>query len=205
MSDLLTLAAELRTEFGKGFARRARVAGKIPAVLYGHGSDPIHVTLPAHEATMALKHSNALLTIVIDGKPELTIAKDIQKDYVRRTIAHVDLLIVKKGEKITVDVPLHLTGEVFPGCVAVLEHNVVSVEAEATNLPERFEISIEGLAEGQNVTAGDIELPAGSSLLTDPKLTVLFVTETRAEVAAEDEEGEEGDEAAVVAEDADSE
>jgi len=190
MSDVLTLAAEMRSEFGKGFARRARVAGKIPAVLYGHGSDPVHVFLPGHETMMALKHSNALLTIMIDGKPELTIAKDVQKDYVRRTIAHVDLLIVKKGEKITVDVPLHLTGEPFPGCVAVLEHNTVSVSAEATHLPERFEISVEGLTDGQHVMAGDVALPAGSTLLTDPRLTVLFVTETRAAAAeGEDEEG----------------
>lgn len=185
MSDVLTLAAETRTQFGKGFARRARVAGKIPAVLYGHGSDPVHVLLPAHETTLALKHSNALLTIILDGKPELTIAKDIQKDYVRRTIAHVDLLIVKKGEKITVDVPLHLTGDPFPGCVAVFEHNVVSVEAEATHLPERFEISVEGLTDGQHITAGDVVLPAGSTLLTDPHLTVVFVTETRAAAAEE--------------------
>jgi len=202
MSDLLTLTAEMRTEFGKGFARRARVAGKIPAVLYGHGSDPLHVFLPGHEATMALKHSNALLTIMIDGEPELTIAKDIQKDYVRRTIAHVDLLIVKKGEKITVDVPLHLTGDAFPGCVAVLEHNSVSVEAEATHLPERFEISIEGLTDGQHVMAGEVILPEGSSLLTDPKLIVVFVTETRAEAAAD---GEEASPTAVVAAVADSE
>jgi large subunit ribosomal protein L25 len=190
MSDVLTLAAEMRTEFGKGFARRARVAGKIPAVLYGHGSDPVHVFLPGHETMMALKHSNALLTIIVEGKPALTIAKDIQKDYVRRTIAHLDLLIVKKGEKITVDVPLHITGEPFPGCVAVLEHTSVSVSAEATHLPERFEISVEGLTDGQHVMAGDVELPAGSTLLTDPHLTVLFVTETRA-AAAEDEEGAE--------------
>jgi len=201
MSDLLTLAAEARTEFGKGFARRARVAGKIPAVLYGHGSDPVHVFLSGHEATMALKHSNALLTIIVDGAPVLTIAKDIQKDYVRRTIAHVDLLIVKKGEKITVDVPLHLTGEAFPGCVAVLEHNSVSVEAEATNLPERFEISVEGLTDGQHVTAGEITLPEGSALLTESNLTVVFVTETRAEAAADDEEASP---TAVVAEAADS-
>jgi large subunit ribosomal protein L25 len=191
MSDVLTLAAEMRTEFGKGFARRARMAGKIPAVLYGHGSDPVHVFLPGHETMMALKHSNALLTIMVEGKPELTIAKDIQKDYVRRTIAHLDLLIVKKGEKITVDVPLHLTGEPFPGCVAVLEHNTVSVSAEATHLPERFEISVEGLTDGQHVTAGEITLPAGSTLLTDPHLTVMFVTETRAEAAADDEDGAE--------------
>lgn len=187
MSDLLTLTAEPRTEFGKGFARRARVAGKIPAVLYGHGSDPVHVFLPGHETMMALKTSNALLTIMIDGKPELTIAKDVQKDVVRRTIAHVDLLIVKKGEKITVDVPLHLQGDPFPGCVAVLEHNVVSVEAEATHLPERFEISVEGLTDGQHITAGEVQLPTGSTLLTDPHLTVVFVTETRAAASEDDE------------------
>jgi large subunit ribosomal protein L25 len=191
MSDVLSLAAEMRTEFGKGFARRARVAGKIPAVLYGHGSDPVHVFLPGHETMMALKHSNALLTITVEGKPVLTIAKDIQRDVVRRTIAHVDLLIVKKGEKITVDVPLHIHGDPFPGCVAVLEHNVVSVSAEATHLPERFEISVEGLTDGQHVTAGDIELPTGSTLLTEPHLTVLFVTETRAAAAEEEEEGAE--------------
>ncbi len=190
MSDVLTLAAEMRNEFGKGFARRARVAGKIPAVLYGHGSDPLHVLLPGHETMMALKHSNALLTIMVNGKPNLTIAKDVQKDYVRRTIAHVDLLIVKKGEKIIVDVPLHLTGEAFPGCVAVLEHMSVSVEAEATNLPDRFEISVEGLTDGQHVTAGEITLPEGSTLLTDAVLTVVFVTETRAAAAEDDEAAE---------------
>lgn len=192
MSDLLTLTAETRTEFGKGFARRARVAGKIPAVLYGHGSDPVHVFLPGHETMMALKHSNALLTIMLDGKPELTIAKDVQKDVVRRTIAHVDLLIVKKGEKITVDVPLHLVGDPFPGCVAVLEHNVVSVEAEATHLPERFEVSVEGLTDGQHITAGEVKLPTGSTLLTEANLTVVFVTETRAAASEDDDAAESG-------------
>ena len=190
MSDVLTLAAEMRSEFGKGFARRARVAGKIPAVLYGHGSDPIHVFLPGHETMMALKHSNALLTVMIDGKPNLTIAKDVQKDYVRRTIAHVDLLIVKKGEKIVVDVPLHLSGDPFPGCVAVLEHMSVSVEAEATHLPDRFEISVEGLTDGQHITAGEIKLPEGSTLLTESNLTVVFVTETRAAAAEDDDDVE---------------
>ena len=180
MSDLLTLEAETRTQFGKGFARRARAAGKIPAVLYGHGSDPLHVFLPGHQTTMALKHSNALLTVNLDGKTILTIAKDVQKDVVKRTIDHIDLLIVKKGEKVTVDVPLRLVGDPFPGNVAVLEHNHVSVEAEATHLPEAFDISVEGLTDGQHVTAGDVKLPAGSTLLTEANLTVVFVTETRA-------------------------
>lgn len=180
MSDLLTLAAETRTQFGKGFARRARAEGKIPAVLYGHGSDPLHVFLPGHQTTMALKHANALLTVILDGKEVLTIAKDVQKDVVKRTIDHIDLLIVKKGEKVTVDVPLHLVGDPISGTVAVLEHNHLSVEAEATHLPEVFDINVEGLTDGQHITAGDVKLPAGTTLLTEPTLTVVFVTETRA-------------------------
>lgn len=180
MSDLLTLAAETRTQFGKGFARRARAEGKIPAVLYGHGSDPLHVFLPGHQTTMALKHANALLTVILDGKEVLTIAKDVQKDVVKRTIDHIDLLIVKKGEKVTVDVPLHLVGDPISGTVAVLEHNHLSVEAEATHLPEVFDIDVEGLTDGQHITAGDVKLPAGTTLLTEPTLTVVFVTETRA-------------------------
>lgn len=188
MSDLLTLEAETRTQFGKGFARRARAAGKIPAVLYGHGSDPLHVFLPGHQTTMALKHANALLTVILDGKTVLTIAKDVQKDVVKRTIDHIDLLIVKKGEKVTVDVPLHLVGDPISGTVAVLEHNHLSVEAEATHLPEVFDIDVEGLTDGQHITAGDVKLPAGTTLLTEANLTVVFVTETRAAASETPEE-----------------
>ncbi|WP_084075104.1 50S ribosomal protein L25/general stress protein Ctc [Demequina sp. NBRC 110052] len=188
MSDQLKLAAELRTEFGKGFARRARAAGKIPAVLYGHGTDPVHVLLPGHETMLALKHSNALLTIEWDKNSELAIAKDVQRDAVRRNIEHVDLLLVKKGEKITVDVPLHVTGESFAGTIHVQELNSLQIAAEATHLPEVIEVSVEGLEDGAKITAGEIALPKGSELITDGELLAVHISTPR--TAAEPEETE---------------
>ncbi|WP_062296521.1 50S ribosomal protein L25/general stress protein Ctc [Demequina maris] len=190
MSDQLTLAAEKRTEFGKGYARRARAAGKIPAVLYGHGTDPVHVLLPGHETMMALKHSNALLTIELDGSSELAIAKDVQVEPVRRLIEHVDLLLVKKGEKITVDVPVHVTGESFAGTIHVVEHASLQLEAEATHLPESVEVSIEGLEEGAVVHAKDVVLPKGASLVTDGDATVVTISVPRG-AGAEEEAAEE--------------
>jgi len=158
-------------------------------VLYGHGADPVHVLLPGHDTMMALKHSNALLTIEWDGKSELAIAKDVQRDAVKRTIDHVDLLIVKKGEKIAVDVPVHVTGEPVSGNVAVQEHVSLHVEAEATHLPESLEVSVEGLDEGAHVTAGQVALPKGVTLLTDADAIVVAVSATRG-AAAEDEAAE---------------
>ncbi|WP_062519665.1 50S ribosomal protein L25/general stress protein Ctc [Demequina silvatica] len=188
MSDKLTLAAEPRSEFGKGFARRARAAGKIPAVLYGHGTDPVHVLLPGHDTMMALKHSNALLTIELDGKSELAIAKDVQVEPVRRIIEHVDLLLVKKGEKITVDVPVHVTGESFAGTIHVVEHASIQLEAEATHLPEGIEVSIEGLEEGAVVHAKDVVLPKGATLVTDGDVTIVTISVPRGAGAEEAEE-----------------
>lgn len=198
MSDQIKLAAELRTEFGKGHARRARAAHKIPAVLYGHGSDPIHVLLPGHDTMMALKHANVLLTIEWDGKSELAIAKDVQRDAVKRTIDHVDLLIVKKGEKIAVDVPVHVTGDPVSGNVAVQEHTSLHVQAEATHLPESLTVSIEGLGEGAHITAGQVELPKGVELLTDADAIVVAVSATRVSAAdaGEETEGEAAEAAA---------
>lgn len=187
MSDQLTLAAEKRTEFGKGAARRARAAHKIPAVLYGHGSDPVHVLLPGHATMMALKHQNALLTIELDGTSELAIAKDVQLEPVRRLIEHVDLLIVKKGEKITVDVPVHVVGESAPGTIHVVEYNSLQVAAEATHLPEVLEVSIEGLEEGAVVHASEVELPKGAELVTDGETAVVVISVPRAAAADEDE------------------
>ena len=186
MSDALTLAAEARTEFGKGFARRARAAGKIPAVIYGHGTDPVHVTLPAHQTGLALKHANALLTIKTGDESLLALAKDVQRDPVRRIIEHIDLLIVKKGEKITVDVPVHVVGESYPGTIHVQDHSTLQVIAEATHIPESFEANIEGLVEGHNVTAGDIELPTGSELVTEASTIIISITVPRAATAADD-------------------
>lgn len=185
MSDKLTLVAESRTEFGKGAARRARAAGKIPAVLYGHGNDPVHVLLPGHQTMLAVKHANALLTIKLGSKSELVLARDVQRDVVRRTIDHVDLLIVKKGEKIDVEIPIHMIGEAFSGNIAVQEYMTLHILAEATSLPQQFEVSVEGLTEGAQITAADIELPEGAELLTDPEAVLIAVSSTRALAAEE--------------------
>ena len=186
MSDKLTLAAEARTEFGKGHARRARAAGKIPAVLYGHGTEPVHVVLPGHDTTLALKHANALLTIVLDGNSELAIAKDVQRDPVRRIIEHIDLLLVKKGEKITVEVPLVIVGESYPGTIHVSDHSTLQVVTEATHIPESIEISIEGLNEGDKITAGEVVLPEGTELALDPDALIVAISVPRAATAADD-------------------
>jgi large subunit ribosomal protein L25 len=189
MSDKLKLAADIRTQFGKGFARRARAAGKIPAVLYGHGNAPAHVLLPGHETMLALKHQNALLTINIEGEePQLAIAKDVQRDPVLQIIEHIDLQLVRKGEKITVDVAVHLEGESYPGTIHVLENSTLSILADATSLPESVTVSIEGLEDGAKITAGEVTLPKGSELAAEPDLLVVQITTPRA--SAEDDEAE---------------
>ncbi|MBL0885570.1 50S ribosomal protein L25/general stress protein Ctc [Myceligenerans indicum] len=189
MSEI-KLVAETRTEFGKGAARRIRRDNKIPAVLYGHGTDPVHVTLPGHDSMLALRHSNALLSIELDGKGQLAVAKDVQRDPVRNIIEHIDLLVVAAGEKIAVDITVNLTGESAPGTIHLVESQTLSVEAEATHLPESVDVSIDGLEAGSHVFAKDIVLPAGSSLLTDPEQAVVLITEPRGEAAAEEGEGE---------------
>ena len=189
----LKLAATTRTEFGKGAARRIRRAHQIPAVLYGHGADPLHITLPGHETMLALKHSNALLTIALDGKDHLAIAKDVQRDPVRNVIEHVDLLAVKKGEKVNVTIPVHVVGESAPGTIHVLEAaQGLHVSAEATNIPEAIEVSVEGLEAGTTLRGADLTLPAGVTLLDDPEEAVLSISlpqsseeEAPAEAAAE--------------------
>ena len=193
------LAAEKRTEFGKGYARRTRAAHKIPAVIYGHGAEPIHVALPGHETMIALRVPNALLTLDIEGEEHLAIVKDVQRNAVRQTIEHVDLLTVRRGEKVTVDVPVHVTGEVAPGLVATQEAVTVSVEAEATHLPTALEVSVEGREAGQHIHASDIALPTNVTLLTDPETLVVNVSEAVA-VAEEEEAPAQGAEAAEAAE-----
>lgn len=184
------LAAELRTEFGKGYARRARMANLIPAVIYGHGAEPIHVTLPAKATTLAVRTPNALLSLDINGEGHLALVKDVQRDPIKQIIEHIDLLTVRKGEKVTVDVPVHVEGETAPGTVHNLELTSVSVEAEATHLPESVEVSIEGRGAGEHIHASDLVLPKGSVLLTDPEALVVNISE--ATVAADEEtEGEE--------------
>ena len=183
------LVATARTEFGKGAARRLRRAHQIPAVLYGHGTAPVHVALPGHELMLAVKHSNALLAIELDGKTTLALAKDVQVEPVHQVIEHVDLLIVRRGEKVTVDIPVHVVGESAPGTIHVVETQTLSLEADATALPDRVEVSIEGLEDGAAVRAGDVTLPEGSTLLTDAEHIVLTVTVPRAsadDLAAEE-------------------
>jgi large subunit ribosomal protein L25 len=182
------LAAEVRTEFGKGYARRARMANLIPAVIYGHGADPIHVTLPAKATTLAVRTANALLSLDINGEGHLALVKDVQRDPIKQIIEHIDLLTVRQGEKVTVDVPVHVTGETAPGTVHNLELTVVSLEAEATHLPETVEVSIEGRAAGEHIHASDLVLPKGSALLTDAEALVVNISEA----TATEEETEEG-------------
>jgi large subunit ribosomal protein L25 len=177
----IRLAAEVRTEFGKGGARRTRRDGKIPAVIYGHGANPRHVSLPAREFTQAIKQgANVLLTLELDGKDELAIAKAIQRDPIKGSYKHIDLLTVLSGEKVTVDVTIKITGDVAPGGQLAQEANSISVETEATSIPTEIELSIEGLAVGTQLTASDVTLPAGTTLVSDPELLIVNVTSVQA-------------------------
>ncbi|MDR2723178.1 MAG: 50S ribosomal protein L25/general stress protein Ctc [Cellulomonadaceae bacterium] len=180
----IKLAAETRTEFGKGAARRLRREAKVPAVVYGHGEDVLHVAINAHDTMLALRASNALFSLEIDGKPQLAVAKDVQRDPVRQIIEHVDFLAVKKGEKITVDVPVVVVGESYSGTIHVLEHPQLSVEAEATHLPQSVEVNIDGLEAGTVVTAADVKLPKGATLATDADVTIVLITEPKGETEA---------------------
>jgi large subunit ribosomal protein L25 len=168
------IVAESRTEFGKGPARRTRAAGKVPAVLYGHGDKPRHFALPGHELMLALKHdSNALLALQTDDGEQLAIPKVIVRDPIRRTLEHVDLVAVRRGEKVTIDVQITLTGETTSDVLVDQQRNTLSVEAEATHLPTGFELSINGLRAGQQLHASDVKLPAGVTLAEDGDLVVV--------------------------------
>jgi large subunit ribosomal protein L25 len=183
------LNAESRTEFGKGGARRTRRAGLIPAVIYGHGEQPRHVSLPEREFSHAIKKggSNVLLTLHLDGKDQLTIPKAIQRDPIKGSFRHVDLLAVRRGEKITIEVRLEIVGELVRGALLAQEHTTVSVEAEATHLPSEIEINLTGLEIGSQIKASDLTLPSGSVLAGDPDQILLIVQEAPTEVEPEPE------------------
>ena len=181
------LTAEVRTEFGKGAARRIRRADKVPAVLYGHGTDPIHITLPGHETLLALRTNNALLSIDVDGTSQLALPKQVQRDPLKHTIEHVDLVIVRSGEKVTVDIPIHVEGEAASETLVVVDQNSLTVEAEATHIPQQIVVSIEGLRPGTQILAKDITLPEGSSLGIDPEALVINITGAQSEAALEAE------------------
>jgi large subunit ribosomal protein L25 len=200
MSENTHLAAEPRTSFGKGAARKIRATNKIPAVIYGHGTEPRHVTLPGHETALLLRKKNVVLTLDIEGDQQLALVKDVQKDPVRQLIEHIDLIVIRKGEKVIVDVPVHVEGESAPGTIHMLEHSTISVEAEATHIPEYLVVSIEGAEEGTQIHANQVKLPAGTTLVTDADATIVVVStpqldtssdaEGSAEAVAEGEAGE---------------
>ena len=183
------ITAEPRTEFGKGGARRTRRAGKVPAVLYGHGTDPRHISLPTRDFENALRTDgyNVLLSLEIEGGAELALPKSVQRDPVRGSIDHVDLILVRRGEKITVDVPIVLVGDVVPGGLVDLAANTISVQAEATHLPNQFEVSIEGLEIGSSIHAKELDLPSGTELVADPDSVVVHImaAPTQEQVEAE--------------------
>jgi large subunit ribosomal protein L25 len=201
------LVAQKRTQFGKGAARKIRRDHKIPAVMYGHGAEPVHITLPGHDTMMALKVANALLTIVVDGDEQLALAKDVQRDPIKPVIEHIDLVIVRKGEKVTVDVPVHLEGEAAAETVVTLDAQTVQLEVEATNIPENVVVSVEGLGAGTQIKAAELQLPAGATLVGDEEMLVVNITQQISQEALdaelaelEAEAGIEHEEAEAVAE-----
>ncbi|MGW2786108.1 50S ribosomal protein L25/general stress protein Ctc [Streptomyces populi] len=185
------LAAESRTEFGKGAARRVRREGKVPGVVYGHGTDPVHVTLPGHDLLLALRTPNVLISLDLDGKTELAIPKAVQRDAIKGFLEHVDLLLVKRGEKVTVEVFVQTEGELAPGSFLVENVlNTLTVEAEATHIPESVTVSIEGLEAGASIHAKDIKLPKGTTLAIDEDAVVIQILSAQAEEPAAEGETE---------------
>lgn len=179
--------AELRENFGKGFARRLRAAGKIPAVIYGHGTEPVHVALPGHQTALLIRRANAVLELDVNGTHQLTLVKDVQKDPVHQVIEHIDLLVVKKGEKVQVEVPVLVVGEPFAGTIANLDAQTITLEVEATHIPQNIEVDVEGLEDGTHITAADLKLPKGATLAADPEVLVVAISVPAATLAAEDE------------------
>jgi large subunit ribosomal protein L25 len=198
------LAAELRAQTGKGASRRARRDGKIPAVLYGHGADPQHLLLSAHDFAAVLRNSgtNAVLTLDVGGKEQFALTKALDIHPIRRNIQHADLLVVRRGEKVTVDVNVVIEGDAVPGALVTQDASTIQIEAEALSIPEQFTVSVEGAEEGTQILAGQVELPSGVTLISDPDMLVVNVVtaptieepelEAAEGVAAEGEEAAEG-------------
>ena len=195
------IEAELRTEFGKGAARRTRRAGRVPAVIYGHGAEARHLSLPEHELMLALKTPNALLRLEgLPGRAGLALPKAVQRHPIKGVIEHVDLIEVRRGEKVTVEIPVRVTGEVFSGGLLNQQLVQIAVEAEATHLPDGVDVDVEGMEIGASVHAGDLKLPEGSTLQVDPDALVLHVVAERTAEQLEAELGEAAPEAAEEAE-----
>ncbi|MHA6620283.1 50S ribosomal protein L25/general stress protein Ctc [Pseudonocardia sp. DLS-67] len=190
--------AETRTEFGKGAARRTRRAGKIPAVLYGHGTDPQHLSLPQLEFARVIRDQgrNAVLSLIIGGKTQLALTRTVVTHPIRPYIEHVDLLVIRRGEKVAVEVQLVVTGDAAPGTLVTQELNTLEVEADVSNIPEQIEVSVEGLEIGSQIHASDVQLPAGTELKADAELLVVNVVATPTEEQLEADEGEAATDAA---------
>ena len=203
MSDKIVISAELRTEFGKGAARKARRAGLIPAVIYGHGDEPRHILLPNHETTLAVRNPNALITLDIEGKEQMVLPQDIQRDAIYRSVDHVDLLAVRKGEKVVVDIPVEVVGEPAAGFEYLLDQVNVPVEADATALPENVTIDITDRDE--NALPEHLQIPAGSTLqLDDMESPIVTIYEPQEQDLGEDEDSEETSDAAAAGEESEA-
>lgn len=187
------IAAESRTTFGKGAARKIRRDDKVPAVLYGHGIDPKHLTLPGHELLLALRTPNVLIHLKGEGVDELALPKGVQRDPIKGFVEHVDLLLVKRGEKVTVEIPVTTVGDVSSDGILDQQLVAVAVEAEATHIPTGVEVDVEGLEVGASVTAGDLKLPKGATLAADPEVVVVQVIAKPTEAPAEEVEAAEGE------------
>jgi len=177
----ISIKGARRTEFGKGASRRARRDGFIPAVIYGHGEKPQHVALPSRELGVALKTSNVLIDVVLDDHTELTLPKSVSRDPLTGLLEHIDLVIVRRGEKVIVSVPVHTEGKYDQD--GILEHtnNSIEVETDVTNIPAFLKLSMEGMMAGESKSAADVVLPTGIRLISDPKMTVVHLSVRAAE------------------------
>lgn len=195
MADRIKISAEARDDFGKGYARRLRKAGKIPAVIYGHGAEPVHIALPGHETMLAARNPNAVLSVDVDGTNHLTLIKDVQRHAIRPEIYHVDLLTVRRGERVEVEVPVVVEGEVAPGNISTQSESVLLLDVDALDVPEELLVDVTDRQDGEHVTAADVLLPEDVTLVSDPELIVVNVSaEVEQDLGEEPETEEEGDE-----------
>ena len=195
MADRIKISAEARDDFGKGYARRLRKAGKIPAVIYGHGAEPVHIALPGHETMLAARNPNAVLSVDVDGTNHLTLIKDVQRHAIRPEIYHVDLLTVRRGERVEVEVPVVVEGEVAPGNISTQSESVLLLDVDALDVPEELLVDVTDRQDGEHVTAADVLLPEDVTLVSDPELIVVNVSaEVEQDLGEEQETEEEGEE-----------
>jgi large subunit ribosomal protein L25 len=200
MADNTKLAVQIRTKFGKGAARKIRANNQIPAVVYGHGTEPQHITLPGHETMLIVRQANAIIDLDIEGTAQLALVKDVQRDPVRQIIEHIDLVVVRRGEKVTVSVPVVVQGESFSGTIHVQEESTLSLLVLATDIPEHIVVDVEGLEDGAQIRATDITLPEGAELETEGDPIVVSIVTPRGTAdddAADEASAEAGAEAGV--------